>query len=394
MKEPVNITICLAMALWMSCKTATAPQPAECGAGSLPCEDNITECCEVICPELHHHCGDFLTECCLDTTSHNFIWEIDTLGGHNSYLNDVAIIDENNIWAVGDIRTDSGRFNLAKWNGDRWDLHLFGVAGVTGDGIHVFSENDVWVATGIIYHWNNGTWERYHLWDMGVLGPNDGGVTKVWGSSPEDMWFVGSGGSIVHYDGSGFTRLESGTDIPLTDVLGIRDNNGEVHVWACGSGDHNESVVLKITDQTVETIYERYVGGANSLDDETIMSPMGETLWATPSSPLLWIAGGFGIFTFNDNQAPVSYSEVIIPERAYWHPYTWKMRGNDKNDLFLAGEYGAAYHFNGKHWRWYSELRNDGLRFWCLDTSPNLSVIGGEDNSGFLTKGIVVIGRR
>jgi hypothetical protein len=85
---------------------------------------------------------------------------------------------------------------------------------------------------------------------------------------------------------------------------------------------------------------------------------------------------------------------VIIPERAAWHPYTWKMRGTEINDLFLAGEWGATYHFNGKNWRWYEKLRNDGFRFWCLDISPNLVVIGGEDNSGFLRKGIVAIGRR
>ncbi|MCF7797977.1 MAG: hypothetical protein K9N11_08505, partial [Lentisphaeria bacterium] len=162
-----------------------------------------------------------LTVTTLDTTSHDFTWSIDTLGNYGSYFNDVAIIDENNIWAVGDIETDSGRFNLAKWDGERWNLNLFGVPGVTGDGIFAFSEDNVWITTGIIYHWNHGTWERYHLWDMGVLNLDDGGVSSVWGSSPEDVWFVGNGGSIVHYDGSGFTRLESGTDINLKDIYGI-----------------------------------------------------------------------------------------------------------------------------------------------------------------------------
>ncbi len=32
-----------------------------------------------------------------DTTSHNFSWTIDTIGTRNSYLKDVAIIDENDI---------------------------------------------------------------------------------------------------------------------------------------------------------------------------------------------------------------------------------------------------------------------------------------------------------
>ncbi len=40
----------------------------------------------------------------LDTTSHNFTWQTFTFGEHqHSVLYDVAIIDENNIWAVGAI---------------------------------------------------------------------------------------------------------------------------------------------------------------------------------------------------------------------------------------------------------------------------------------------------
>ena len=54
-----------------------------------------------------------LTVTTLDTTSHDFTWTIDTLGDYGSYFNDVAIIDENNIWAVGMIKTDSADYNAA-----------------------------------------------------------------------------------------------------------------------------------------------------------------------------------------------------------------------------------------------------------------------------------------
>jgi len=40
----------------------------------------------------------------MDTTSHNFTWQTWTFGEHSSSrLYDVAIINENNIWAVGEI---------------------------------------------------------------------------------------------------------------------------------------------------------------------------------------------------------------------------------------------------------------------------------------------------
>ena len=64
----------------------TNPQLADCPVGKSPCIDDSTECC-------------------WDTTSHNFTWEIDTLGISGS-LRDVQIIDENNIWVVGEIEVD------------------------------------------------------------------------------------------------------------------------------------------------------------------------------------------------------------------------------------------------------------------------------------------------
>ncbi|GEM_PF-3371976 len=67
----------------------------------------------------------------MDTTSHNFIWRIFTFGGKagSSFLYAVAIIDENNIWAVGEIylkdsleNPDPLPYNAVHWNGSEWEL--------------------------------------------------------------------------------------------------------------------------------------------------------------------------------------------------------------------------------------------------------------------------------
>ncbi|MFQ6608684.1 MAG: hypothetical protein ACE5EE_09125, partial [Fidelibacterota bacterium] len=54
--------------------------------------DSITEC-----PEGYHLCGEDSTDCCLDTTSHDFVWDVDTLG-ESGVLWDVWAFDENNVW--------------------------------------------------------------------------------------------------------------------------------------------------------------------------------------------------------------------------------------------------------------------------------------------------------
>ena len=65
-----------------------------------------------------------------DTTSHNFTFQTWSFGQHSSnILYDVAIIDENNIWAVGEIylndslgQTDPQAYNAIHWNGVQWEF--------------------------------------------------------------------------------------------------------------------------------------------------------------------------------------------------------------------------------------------------------------------------------
>ena len=52
----------------------------------------------------------------------------------------------------------------------------------------------------------------------------------VWGSSASDVWAVGSGGTILRYDGSAWRSMPSGTSINLTAVSGT----GPDDVWAVG----------------------------------------------------------------------------------------------------------------------------------------------------------------
>ncbi|MCF7801012.1 MAG: hypothetical protein K9N34_03230 [Candidatus Marinimicrobia bacterium] len=313
-----------------------------------------------------------LTVTTLDTTSHDFTWTIDTLGSYGSYLNDVAIIDENNIWAVGDVQTDSGRYNLAKWDGSRWNLSLFGVAGVSGDGIFAFSEGDVWITTGIIYHWNDGQWERYHLWDMGVLGPNDGGVTRVWGSSPEDdVWFVGNGGSIVHYDGSGFERMESGTEVDLHEIHGTAD--GEYIFFQGKHWQGYRTILLQLHHGIISKIYEC----------ET-MSP-GENdygyLYSSYLSGYAVIsATTAGVWQYNY----MTEQSVLIPDEVTdsGDRNVQVIIGNNTIDYILAGNWWKLIHFNGISYRYNDQIvqliGEGGSKLNGGDMRGNLAVICGD----------------
>jgi hypothetical protein len=60
--------------------------------------------------------------------------------------------------------------------------------------------------------------------------PTASSFSAVWGSSKNDVWAVGSEGSIVHYDGKQLSMIESGTKVRLLSVHGTAPDD----VWFVG----------------------------------------------------------------------------------------------------------------------------------------------------------------
>ncbi len=145
----------------------------------------------------------------LDTTSHEFTWEIiefpSPYGSASFY--DVAIINENDIWAVGEIYADSARpgvlYNAVHWNGERWELKRISTNSVVGLGysiirtIFVFSSDNIWMFSdaGSYCHWNGSQWTSEYV------SQRQGGIYKIWGSSQTSIYFVGTNCNITHYNG-------------------------------------------------------------------------------------------------------------------------------------------------------------------------------------------------
>ncbi|MCK5076507.1 MAG: glucosyl transferase, partial [Calditrichia bacterium] len=165
----------------------------------------------------------------LDTTTHNYTWQIYEFGGiphGHSTFRDIAIIDENDIWAVGDIAMDTS-YNAAHWNGQEWELKRIHFDGnpVPYPEIYsvlTFAENDIWFTNGGSFVHFNG--ENY-IYDFSVNHLLDGYLTETWGTSGNNIYAVGYAGTIVHYNGQQWTKLTSpegagGTDLPIQDIWG------------------------------------------------------------------------------------------------------------------------------------------------------------------------------
>ncbi|NUN71433.1 MAG: hypothetical protein HUU02_17180, partial [Bacteroidetes bacterium] len=154
----------------------------------------------------------------LDTTSHNYTFTFDTLGGAaSSIFYDVAIINDTLAYAVGEIflkdstgKIDPFLYNFAQWNGREWKVGRITVSYRGNEiieriySIFAFSPSDIWLSNGVPIHGDGKKWNQYHLFDMGVLSSNDGIIQNMWGRSTGKMFFVGRAGTIVIYNGTGW----------------------------------------------------------------------------------------------------------------------------------------------------------------------------------------------
>ena len=321
----------------------------------------------------------------VDTTSHAIsYWEIDTLGISGG-IYDLWIVSENNIWAVGEITVDdpdssfngTGRqnFNAARWDGEKWNLIRM-ERGAPMESIWYFDDNNIWAA-GIPIHWDGEKWTYYHLWDMGILNADDGGVEHIWATSPDNIYFVGNKGSIVHYDGSTFTKMESGTTCRLEDVWGIDDN----HIWAVGTETNNSrSVILFYNGKEWKTLH----------DTDNERKCWSNSVW-TDSPYLLFLNGGSGRYLFNLMQEKLSKYESA----GEWFGYD--VYGTAYNDIFASTAGSELLHFNGSTWYLYPEIKaqfEDYFRIRAVKANNEIVVAGGYYYTGIGGLPIVIRGYR
>jgi hypothetical protein len=335
----------------------------------------------------HQVSSNLLNVTTMDTTSHNFTWQTFTFGNPNfgsSELNDVAIIDENNIWAVGEIYNDTTGllYNAVHWDGSQWELKRISVIHngslITPPlyGVYAFSASDIWLSSGVPVHGDGTSWTQYHLFDMGILGQDDGYLTKIWGNSSNNLYYVGTLGTIVHYYNGTWSKIESGTTTNINDVWGYYDN------------DSNEGSLLCVVSNILHQGELRLLAISDNTTHDTLNWPYSHhwlnSVWfKNKYSPVYVVGGGIK-----------EYKRGVWTELNLTNNFVECIRGTDVNDIIVCGDYGFVGHFNGVQWNVINNLYNDAV-FLKAAVNENTVVIVGYTYSGILVgKAIVIVGKR
>ncbi len=232
----------------------------------------------------------------------------------------------------------------------------FGATGVwtvapspTDNSLHavtMLSLNDGWAvgSGGVILHWNGTEW-------TGVPSPTRQMLYDVDMASPNDGWAVGLGGTILHWNGLSWQTVAS----PLTSDLTALSVIAADDVWAVGSGPWMaQSTALHWNGETWQEVS---VPGDPSLSDVTMSSAQEG-----------WAVGTAGAIRHWDGS---TWSEVSSPTG----DDLLAVDGPSSTDVWATGMHGTLLHWNGSAWSVVSSptpralfglLTRPGQRSWAV----------------------------
>jgi len=175
---------------------------------------------------------------------------------------------------------------------------IWGTGTQTGDDLYAVGNGR------IVEYQENKVWQdidadmtAFPLDDEGTVYLEDTNFRGVWGSSADDVFVVGDAGTIVHYDGSEWSLMESPTTEDLQSVWGTCFHD----VYAVGNGGtvihYNGATWADISDQipTTENLYD--IWGSSSKDiyvvgnNGTVIHYDGThhyAIWCDPDTNLCW----------------------------------------------------------------------------------------------------------
>ena len=304
----------------------------------------------------------------LDTTSHDITWIDYQLGDDVSgYLNEIAIMDENNVNAVGSLykNGEDTHYNLVKYNGNEWELNRVQYASAlyTPDlySIHTVNGNEFWVGRATPIMWN-GSEYLYWVMDSTIFSSI---IYSIGGTRNDNIYIGGAEGHLANYNGIKWQKINSKTDLLIAGIKAYdnyKTGKEEALCIACNSGLNEPlpNVKIKITDRINTTV------------EELPMQYDCLSIWTNKGFPI-YISGG-GLYSNKTGK----WTEVKVPT----HFKISKIAVNGLNDIIARG-YGQIAHYNGSTWRIYNA--NEGS-YYDVDMKGNLIAMCGSNGSKPLIK--------
>ncbi len=244
--------------------------------------------------------------------------------------------------------------------------------------------NDVWAvgAGATVIHWNGAKWERTPV-PPALPNPVEVRNTflSIWGSGPNDVWIASTTSTIYRNTGSGWVHqrppLDDGLELPVQAIWGDGPNRIRVGVRAF----------------TFERIIEgnHWLLNGNQLTSSTV----GELQWE-PEEGTAWIFGYYGtpdnLWLTGDNRYNNDWQRAFVQNgrrlgdgglewtqsEVYALVTLHAIWGASADDIWAVGDQGAMRRLRAgqKEWEVIPPVTNESLRAIWGTSATNIWAVG------------------
>lgn len=330
----------------------------------------------------------------MDTTSHEYTWRVDTLGGteHYNNLTKIQIVSENNIWLVGEfyLNGDDKVYGSVHWDGFNWTyIRAYGRAFLSSpepklqtdlNCISLTPSNELFgINRGLIFKYSANEWK-----EIGAVTNTstnfENHLRSVFANSDHEIYLGGNYGGLFCFDGVSSTKIETGTRFHFYDIEGFpRKNRTGTEIIALASAiDPGYPYGLNLY-----RIENRQLTQVNSEN----IPPEARCIWFVPDR--LYLVGARTLYTKTKMDNSPWQKSIVYPDSP-WEIIA--LGGNDVNDYFILDN--RVVHFNGSTFRSLTQGINlTNSYFGCVKTLGRTVVIGAMTNE-FHSRVIIYTGKR
>jgi len=253
---------------------------------------------------------------------------------------------------------------------------LRGVWGSSGSNVFAVG------GPGTILHYDGSSWS-----EMSSGTTYD--LTGVWGSSGSDVFAVGSGGTILHYDGSTWSEMSSGTTYDLTGVWGSSGSDVFAVGWDEGTILHYDgSSWSEMTSGTTQPL----LGVWGSSGSDVFAVGVSGTILHYGTDPSVTTGAATDVAqtsatlngTINPNGTSTNYYFEYGKDTSYGSTTETANAGSGTTDVSVSVELtgltsGTTYHFR------LVATNNSGTTYGLDVTFVTSSGGGGGDGGCFIS---------
>lgn len=268
---------------------------------------------------------------------------------------------------------------------DTWELMESGTTVLRLEGVWGNSSSDVFAVgtDGTILHYDGSSWSS-------MTSGTSKSLRDVWGSSGSDVFAVGVYGTILHYDGETWTAMDSGYSNTLYGIWGSSGSD----VFAVG-GSGTTGTILHYNGETWTAMNSgttaclKGVWGSGSGDvfavgikgaflhyNGSAWSPttIGYGRWLED----VWGSSGSNVFIVGYDGAIIHWNGSTWNWMKQYGPHFFGIWGSSGSDVFAVGDYGTILHYDGSSWSPMTSSTSNRLEgVWGSSGSDVFAVGGG-----------------